>query len=43
MIILSKNGVQLNDNEAKIILEFLYVVAKNYNNSKEKKALTLIL
>ncbi|CAD0225782.1 PTS sugar transporter subunit IIBC [Chryseobacterium sp. JV274] len=37
--ILAKNGVQVNDNEAKIILELLYLVAKNYKKSEERKKL----
>ncbi|MEF9478968.1 hypothetical protein OWR28_15720 [Chryseobacterium sp. 1B4] len=41
IIILAKNGVQVNEKEAKDILELLYLVAKTYNKSKEKKALTL--
>jgi len=38
IIILAKNGVQVNENEAKNILELLYLVAANYNKSKEKKS-----
>lgn len=38
IIILAKNGVQVNEKEAKNILELLYLVAKNYNKSKEKKS-----
>ncbi|QBA19738.1 PTS sugar transporter subunit IIBC [Chryseobacterium indologenes] len=41
IIILSKNGVQVNDNEAKIILELLYLVAKNYNKSEVRKSSNL--
>jgi hypothetical protein len=37
VIILSKNGIQVNDKEAKIILELLYLVSKNYHKPKEKK------
>jgi hypothetical protein len=37
IIILAKNGVQVNEKEAKDILELLYLVAKNYNKSKERK------
>ncbi|MCS4300884.1 hypothetical protein M2372_000315 [Chryseobacterium sp. BIGb0232] len=38
IIILAKNGVQVNEKEAKNILELLYLVAANYNKSKEKKS-----
>lgn len=38
IIILAKNGVQVNEKEAKNILELLYLVATNYNKSKEKKS-----
>lgn len=37
IIILAKNGVQVNEKEAKIILELLYLVLKSYNKPKEKK------
>ncbi|MCS4300851.1 PTS sugar transporter subunit IIBC [Chryseobacterium pennae] len=39
IIILAKNGVQVNEKEAKIILELLYLVSKNYDKPKEKKIL----
>lgn len=29
--ILAKNGIQVDDNEASVILDFLYLVAKNHN------------
>jgi len=38
IIILAKNGIQVNEKEAKNILELLYLVAANYNKSKEKKS-----
>lgn len=41
IIILAKNGVQVNEKEAKNILELLYLVAANYNKSKEKKSSNL--
>ena len=41
VIILSKNGIQADDKEDKIILELLYLVSKNYDKSKEKKILYL--
>jgi predicted amino acid-binding ACT domain protein len=34
MSILAKNGIQVNDTEASVILEFLYIIAKNYNKHK---------
>lgn len=37
IIILAKNGIQINENEATIILELLYLVSKNYNKPKEEK------
>lgn len=37
IIILTKNGIQVNEKDAKIILELLYLIAKNYNESKERK------
>lgn len=39
VIILSKNGIQVDEKEAKIILELLYLVSKNYDKPKEKKTL----
>jgi site-specific DNA recombinase len=39
VIILSKNGIQVDEKEAKIILELLYLVSKNYDKTKEKKIL----
>ena len=37
--ILSKCGIQINEDEAKIILELLYLVSKNYDKPREKKIL----
>ena len=37
--ILSKSGIQVNENEAKIILELLYLVSKNCDKPREKKIL----
>lgn len=34
VIILSKNGIQVNEKETKIMLELLYLVSKNYNKSR---------
>ncbi|MBZ4035343.1 PTS sugar transporter subunit IIBC [Flavobacterium sp. 17A] len=39
VIILSQNGIQVDEKEAKIILELLYLVSKNYDKPKEKKIL----
>ncbi len=33
--ILAKNGIQVNEEEADVILDFLYLVAKNYNKPEE--------
>jgi hypothetical protein len=41
IIILVKNGVQVNDIEAKIILELLYLIAKNCNKSEVRKSSNL--
>lgn len=41
IIILAKNGVQVNEKEAKVILELLYLIAKTYNKSKERKSSNL--
>lgn len=32
---LAKNGIQVNEEGASVILDFLYLVAKNYNRPKE--------
>jgi hypothetical protein len=37
IILLAKNGIQVSEKEAKIILELLYLVSKNYDKPKEKK------
>jgi hypothetical protein len=34
MSILAKNGIQVDDTEASVILEFLHIIAKNYNKHK---------
>ncbi|MBL1220419.1 PTS sugar transporter subunit IIBC [Chryseobacterium sp. L7] len=39
IILLAKNGIQVNEKEAKIILELLYLVSKNYDKPKEKNIL----
>lgn len=31
---LAKDGIQVNEEEASVILDFLYLVAKNYNKPK---------
>lgn len=39
IILLAKNGIQVSEKEAKIILELLYLVSKNYDKPKKKKIL----
>ena len=34
MSILAKNGIQVDNTEASVILEFLYIIAKNYNKHR---------
>jgi len=34
MSLLAKNGIQVDDAEASVILEFLYIIAKNYNKHR---------
>ncbi|WP_130736794.1 PTS sugar transporter subunit IIBC [Flavobacterium sp. J27] len=34
---LAKNGIVINDNEAAVILDFLYFMSKNYNKPKDGK------
>jgi hypothetical protein len=31
MSILAKNGIQVDDTEASVTLDFLYIIAKNHN------------
>lgn len=35
--ILAQNGIQVDDEETAVILDFLYLMAKNYKNNEEKK------
>lgn len=35
--ILAKNGVQVDGDEATVILDFLYLLAKNYNKPETEK------
>lgn len=35
--ILAKNGIQLDDEEAIVIIDFLYLMAKNYKKHEEEK------
>lgn len=35
--LLARNGIQVNDGETTIILDFLYLMSKNYKKTKEKK------
>ncbi|WP_047439559.1 hypothetical protein [Chryseobacterium sp. Marseille-Q3244] len=37
IIILAKNGILVSDDETKIILELLYLIAKNQKKSEERK------
>lgn len=40
--ILAKNGIQVSEREADVILDFLYLVAKNYNKpEKDQEAESL--
>jgi len=34
MSILAKNGIQVDDTEASVILEFLFIIAKNYTKQR---------
>jgi len=34
---MAKNSVEINENDARIILDFLYRIAKTYNFEKTKK------
>lgn len=38
--ILAKNGIQVADEEATVILDLLYLIAKNYKRPQEKNAET---
>ncbi|WP_367916263.1 hypothetical protein [Leadbetterella sp. DM7] len=35
--ILAKNGIQVNDEEAAVILDFLYLMAKNHKKDREEE------
>lgn len=35
--ILAKNGIEVNDDEATVIVDFLYLMAKNYKKDGEEK------
>ncbi|WP_407484591.1 PTS sugar transporter subunit IIBC [Elizabethkingia miricola] len=37
--VLAKNDIQVNDDEAAVILDFLYLMAKNYKEAKEEQNL----
>ncbi|WP_449387096.1 PTS sugar transporter subunit IIBC [Chryseobacterium lineare] len=41
IIILAKTGIQVDEKEAKNILELLYLISKNFNKSKERKSSNL--
>jgi hypothetical protein len=32
---LAKNGIEVDDSEASVILDFLYLIAKNYSKKEE--------
>ena len=36
--ILAKSGIEIGDEEAAVILDFLYLISKNHNNPKEEKS-----
>ena len=33
--VLAKNGIEVDDSEASVILDFLYLIAKNYSKKEE--------
>jgi len=35
--ILAKNGIQVDDEETAVILDFLYLMAKNYKKTEEER------
>ncbi len=35
ILILAKSGIEVDDSEASIILDFLYLIAKNYSKNEE--------
>lgn len=35
--ILAKNGIEVNEGEAKVILDFLYLMAKNHKKRKKEE------
>lgn len=35
--ILAKNDIEVDDDEANVILDFLYLMSKNYNKPEEEK------
>lgn len=35
--ILAKKGIKVDDGEANVILDFLYLITKNYNKSDENQ------
>jgi hypothetical protein len=36
--ILAKNDIEIGDEEAAVILDFLYLISKNHNKLKEEKS-----
>jgi hypothetical protein len=39
--ILIKNGIRVDDSEASIIIDFLYLIAKNYNKCESKQNINI--
>jgi len=39
--LLAKSGIQVDDNEGTVILNFLYLIAKNYQNEGNTSAMNL--
>ncbi|SDP94735.1 hypothetical protein SAMN05428975_3985 [Mucilaginibacter sp. OK268] len=35
IFVLAKNGIEVDDSEASVILDFLYLIAKNYSKKEE--------
>lgn len=38
MMILAKNNIEVDEEEATVILDFLYLMAKNHKKHREEKA-----
>lgn len=35
--ILAKNGIEVDDDEARVIMDFLYLIAKNHKKDREEE------